>query len=365
MHARGNTEIKLRELAERLGGSLRGDGETVVRGAASLDEAGPNDISFLANVKYVSRVEASAAAAVIVSQDYDGPGERLLRCADPYFAYREAMVLLYGFREAPFAGVSEAATIAPSATLGEGCAVAAGVTVCRDAKIGAGAVLYPGVFVGPECVLGADCVLHPNVVLYDRTRLGDRVTIHANTTIGQDGFGYATHKFDDGVIRHAKIPPVGWVELQDDVEIGSNCAIERATMGPTVIGEGTKFADLVAIGHGTRLGKHCLMVSQAGIAGSTVVGNYCVFAGQAGVVGHIKIGDGARIGAQAGVTGDIPPGQEVLGSPAIPRQEAGRVAMAAMKVPEMRQQIKQLTRLLHAMQARLDHMDSSGGADAS
>jgi UDP-3-O-[3-hydroxymyristoyl] glucosamine N-acyltransferase len=172
-----------------------------------------------------------------------------------------------------------------------------------------------------------------------------------------DGFGYATHKCNDGVVRHDKIPPVGWVELEDDVEIGSCCAIERATMGPTVIGAGTKFADLVAIGHGTKLGQHCLMVSQAGIAGSTVVGNYCVFAGQAGVVGHIRIGDGVRVGAQAGVTGDLDSGVEVLGSPAIPRTEAGRSYTLISRLPEMRANLRKLGKEVERLQARIAELE--------
>jgi UDP-3-O-[3-hydroxymyristoyl] glucosamine N-acyltransferase len=221
-------------------------------------------------------------------------------------------------------------------------------------------VLYPGVFIGPGCKIGSDCLLYPNVTIYDGCVLGRRVTVHASSSIGVDGFGYATHAGEDGTVRHEKIPPAGNVVLEDDVEIGSCCAIERATMGPTVIGAGTKFADLVAIGHGTKLGQHCLMVSQSGIAGSTVVGNYCAFAGQAGVVGHIRIGDGVRVGAQAGVTNDLPAGQEVLGSPAVPRAEARRIVMSTMKVPELRNQVKRLTREVQALQDRLTQLEAEG-----
>lgn len=354
-------EIKLIELAERIGGALTGDGEVMIRAAAALDEAGPNDISFLANPKYAAQVGETKAAAVIVGNDYTGPGVALLRCADPYFAYREAMVLLYGFRVAPFAGIDERANIDPAATLGQDVAVGAFVTVCHGATLGPRTVLYPGVFVGPDARLGADCVLHPNVTLYDHTVLGDRVTVHAGSSIGQDGFGYATHKFDDGVVRHEKIPPVGHVVLEDDVEIGACCAIERATMGPTVIGAGTKFADLIAIGHGTKMGQHCLMVSQSGIAGSTLVGNYCVFGGQAGVVGHIRIGDGVRVGAQAGVTGDVQAGVELLGSPAIPRIEAGKSYTLISRLPELRATVKKLTRQVDKLQERLAELE---GGDA-
>jgi UDP-3-O-[3-hydroxymyristoyl] glucosamine N-acyltransferase len=345
--------MKLNKLAEMLGGELTGDGEKVIRGLASLEDAGDQDVSFLANIRYAGQMKSTRAAAVIVAKDYDGPGEGLIRCDDPYFAYREAMVAFYGFRKPPFSGVAPTAEIDPSAEIAENVTIGPFVTICGDVKIAAGTVLYPGVFVGPNCRIGADCVLYPNVAMYDRTILGDRVTIHAGSSIGQDGFGYATHP-RDGVVVHDKIPQAGWVELENDVEIGACCAIDRATMGPTIIGAGTKFSNLVAIGHGTKMGTHCLMVAQSGIAGSTMVGNYCVFAGQAGVVGHIRIGDGVRVGAQAGVTNDLEAGAEVLGSPAIPRADARRVLMATTRLPELRNTVKKLIKQVEALQDRLD-----------
>jgi UDP-3-O-[3-hydroxymyristoyl] glucosamine N-acyltransferase len=356
-------EFTLAELARKIGGDVTGDGTVVVRAAASLEDAGPADVSFLANQRYTAQMADTKAAAVIVGKDYDGPGPALIRCDDPYFAYREAMVLLYGFRETPFEGVDPRANIDPAAKLAQNVAVGAFVTICRGATVGKNTVLYPGTFVGPSVRIGEDCVLYPNVTLYDDTVLGDRVTVHAGSSIGQDGFGYATHQCADGVVRHDKIPPAGNVILEDDVEIGACCAIERAAMGPTVIGAGTKFADLVAIGHGTKLGRHCLMVSQSGIAGSTMVGNYCVFGGQAGVVGHIRIGDGVRVGAQAGVTGDITPGIEVFGSPAIPRAEAGKSYTLISRLPELRSTVKKLTRQVETLQKRLDELQRDAGRE--
>jgi UDP-3-O-[3-hydroxymyristoyl] glucosamine N-acyltransferase len=183
------------------------------------------------------------------------------------------------------------------------------------------------------------------------------VILHAGCCVGVDGFGYATHKCEDGVTRHDKIPPVGNVVIDDDVELGASCAIQRATIGSSVIGAGTKFADLIGIGHGTKLGQHCLMVSQAGIAGSTTVGNYCVFGGQAGVVGHITIGDGVQVAAKAGVTNDVPAGVELLGQPAIPRAEARRIIMASMKLPEMRIQMKQLIKQVEQLSVKIENLE--------
>ena len=330
-------QMSLAELAEHLQGALEGDGSIIIRGAASLPEAQPDQVSFLANARYDKHMDSTRAAAVIVAKDYAGNKTNLIRCSDPYFAFRQAMVLLYGFRRHPFSGVDPSAHVDPSARLGKDVAVAQFVTICADVSVGSGTVIYPGVFIGPGCRIGSDCILYPNAVLYDGCVLGDRVTIHACSVLGEDGFGFATHNG-----RHEKIPHVGWVEVGDDVEIGANCAIDRASMGATAIGEGTKFSNLIAIGHGSKLGKHCLFVAQSGVAGSTSIGNYCVFAGQSGASGHISIGDNVRVGAKAGVHKDVASNQEVLGVPAVPLARARRVMMIMNQLPELREELKRL-----------------------
>jgi len=347
MTQRKANEIRLGELARRLGGRCQADPDTPIRGAAGLAEAGEDELSFLANARYEKYMESTKAAAVIVSTDYDGPGRGLIRCEDPYFAFRQAMVILYGFAAHPFGGIDPSARIDPSTRMGKGVAVARFASIGADVQIGDGTVIYPGVYVGPGCRIGRDCVLHPNVVLYDGTILGDRVTIHACTVIGEDGFGYATHEG-----RHEKIPQAGWVEIGDDVEIGTCCAIDRATMGPTVIGPGTKLSNLVAIGHGTKVGRRCLFVAQSGVAGSTTIGDGCVFGGQSGVVGHIRIGDGAGVAAQSGVINDVPGGQEVMGAPAIPRARGRRVYSLLTQLPELREQVRNLSAELAELKAR-------------
>ncbi len=345
--------MTLSQLARLTGGELTGDGDKKVSGVAPLEEAGEADVSFLANAKYIKHMAATGAAAVIVPADYDGPGPALIRCKDPYFAFRQVMVEFYGFRRPEFEGVDPRANVHPTAELGDNVRVAPFVTISAGCKIGSGAAIYPGAYIGTDCRIGSECVIHPNVTLYDGSVLHDRVTIHAGTSIGQDGFGYSTHAGDDEVTRHYKIPQAGWVEIEDDVEIGACCAIDRATMGATVIGAGTKMSNLVAIGHGTRLGRHCLMVAQAGIAGSTMVGNYCVFAGQSGVVGHIRIGDGVRVGAKTGVTKDVSPGQEVLGSPAMPRGQAKRALLSLSQLPQLRDAMKKLNKDVATLKDRL------------
>ena len=190
-------------------------------------------------------------------------------------------------------------------------------------------------------MIGDNCILYPNVVIYDGCRIGDRVTIHANTAIGNDGFGYATH---DGT--HHKIPQTGITVLEDDVEIGASCAIERAAIGQTVVGEGTKFADLISIGHGTTIGQHCLLVSLVGIAGSVEVGNYVALGGQTGVAGHLRIGHGVQALAKTGITGDVPDGATIGGAPAVDADAAKRNALAGMNLAQLARRVKTLERRL-------------------
>jgi len=348
------SDMTLSELAERIGGRVDGDGSVTVRGMSPLESAGPDEVAFLVNEKYRRFMDQTDAIAVIVGDDYEGPGPTLLRCADPYFAFREAMVAFYGFREHPFEGIDERSAIHPEAAVAPGVRTGPFVTVERGAEIGANTVLYPGVYVGQNARIGADCVLHANVVVYDRCILGDRVTIHAAGSIGQDGFGYATH---DGA--HHKIPAAGIVVIGDDVEIGACCSVDRAAMGATVIGAGTKFSNNITIGHGTKLGQHCLMVAQSGIAGSTTVGDYVAFAAQSGAVGHIQIGDGVRVGAQTGVTTDVPDGEEVLGSPHFPVAHARRVYATFSKLPDLRDQLRNLLRRV----VKLEHTDDTQESD--
>jgi UDP-3-O-[3-hydroxymyristoyl] glucosamine N-acyltransferase len=332
-------ERTLGEIAEHVGGRLTGDPSIVIRAANTLGNAQEGEISFLANRKYERQVETTKASAVIVRRPIDGVKVPLLICDDPYYAFMQVMVLLHGYRQHSQVGISPRAGVHATARLGRNCQIYDFATVAADARIGDGCVIYPCAFIGEGAVLGDHCTIYPNVTIYEGCRIGNRVTIHANSTIGVDGFGYATHKGE-----HHKIPQIGGVVIEDDVEIGSSCGIERGSLDDTVIGRGTKMADLVAIGHGTKVGAHCLFVSQVGIAGSTTIGHHCVMGGQVGVVGHITIGDCVTIGAQAGVINNIPDGVTVLGAPAIDVNQARRVYTTLQHLPEMRQDIRRLQR---------------------
>ena len=335
--------MTLAELADRIQATLIGDGSEVIHSCAPIDIAGRGQVTFLANQKYERHLEQVTASALIVSPDVNVSGVTLLQSDDPYFAFREAMVALHGFREHPGRPGDRAggSSIAEDADVADDCIIHHGVVIEAGVSVGSGTVLYAGVYVGRDAVIGSDCIVHPNVVVYDNSRIGDRVIIHANSVIGSDGFGYATH---DGV--HAKIPQAGVVVLEDDVEIGGCCVIERAAMGQTRIGKGTKFADLISIGHGTTIGEHCLLVSLVGISGSVDVGNYVVLGGQVGVTGHLKIGDGVQVAGKAAVVGDLPPGARVAGVPAIDLEMAKRNALAGRDLYGLAKRVKQLEREL-------------------
>ncbi|MHC4947942.1 MAG: UDP-3-O-(3-hydroxymyristoyl)glucosamine N-acyltransferase [Planctomycetota bacterium] len=340
--------MTLQELADRLGATVVGDGTAAVAGCAPIQVAGPDEITFLANRKYARFLETTRAAAVLVDPGTTCPGHLArLVIDDPYFAFRNAMIELHGFRrhpepagEAPD-GVSTRASIHPEATVGAGTLVHPGVVVDRGARVGRDGVLYPGVYIGPDARVGDGCLLYPNVVIYDRCVVGDRVILHANTVIGSDGFGYATH----GGVHH-KIPQAGIVVIEDDVELGVGNAIERAAMGETRIGRGTKFADLNSIGHGTTIGAHCLFVSLIGVAGSVEVGDYVVLGGQVAVAGHLRIGDGVQAMGRTAIARDVPDGQKVGGVPAVPYDQAKRNALAGVDLYGLFQRVRKLEREL-------------------
>ncbi|MHC4153537.1 MAG: UDP-3-O-(3-hydroxymyristoyl)glucosamine N-acyltransferase [Planctomycetota bacterium] len=327
----------LGELAEYVGGRVCGDSNVLISSASTLGRADRGDISFLANTKYEKQLRTTKASAVIVGRETPGATVPLLIAEDPYYAFMQIMVLLHGHRKHKKVGISARASISDSAKVGMDCHIHDFATVSDSARIGDGCILYPGVHIGQRVQVGNDCIFYPNAAIYDGCQIGNRVIINANTAVGEDGFGYASHK---GV--HHKIPQTGIVVIEDDVEIGTCCAIERGTLGDTVIGQGSKLGDLVAIGHGTKIGAHCLLVAQVGVAGSTTLGHHCVIGGQVGIVGHINLGNNVTVAAQAGVINNIPDGMVVLGAPAIEANQGKRAYSMIQYLPEMRQNIRSL-----------------------
>jgi len=326
----------LAQLAQHVGGRIKGNADIEISSVATLDNATETEISFLSNPKYTNALQTTKAGAVIIGKDTNAPVP-LLICEDPYYAFSQIVVLLHGYRQHKNIGISPKANIAKTAKIGKACIINDCATICDDAVIGDNVVIYPGVFVGDSVKIGDNCILYPNAVIYDGCRLGNNVIINANATIGKDGYGYATHNG-----KHYKIPQVGVVVIEDDVEIGANCCIQRGAIEDTIIGQGCKFGDIINIGHGAKIGAHCLLVGQVGVAGSTTIGHHCVIAAQVGIVGHIKIGNMVRIAAQAGVINDVPDGAAIAGTPAISALNAKRAYSMFEDLPEMKKKIRKI-----------------------
>jgi UDP-3-O-[3-hydroxymyristoyl] glucosamine N-acyltransferase len=330
--------------------ALQGDPSRRIRRVATLEDAAEGDVAFLSNPKYEKMLQATRATAVVLRPGVEAPPHvDLIRVDDPYAAITAFIVKLHGYRQHRCVPPDRTrSSIHETAQIGENATIHPGVAIDEHAVIGRDAIIYPGCYIGPRCRLGDNVLLYPNVVLYDDTIVGERVTIHANTTIGEDGLGYAPVGG-----QWVKIPQIGHVEIEDDVEIGANCTIDRATLGRTRIGRGSKFSNLIAIGHGTQIGEHCLLVAQVGVAGSVTVGHHVTMAGQSGVVGHIRIGDHATIGAKAGVTNNVPEHETVLGAPAIPIRDMRRQIAHVAHLPELSQRIKTLEKEVAELRRQL------------
>ena len=328
----------LGDLAAAVGGAVEGDPSTLIDDVAPLESAGPRQISFLANPKYLRQALQARPGAVLAAPGIDLPGLNVVRVKDPYLAMARILALFHP-PERIEPGVRVGASVGRDARIDPSAAVLEGVRVGDGVAIGPRTVLHPGVAVGDGCRIGADAVLHPNVTLYPRTVVGDRVILHAGVVLGSDGFGFA----HDGTTP-VKIPQVGNVVVEDDVEIGANTTVDRATFGSTVIGRGTKIDNLVQIGHNVVIGPGSILVAQSGISGSTKLGSGVVFAGQSGAVGHITIGDGSRVGAKSAVTHDLPAGSFVIGHPAVDARIWKRAAVAFGRLPEILRRLRRLER---------------------
>jgi len=346
----------LGELAEYVNGQVKGDPSIQIKSAATLARAEEGEISFLANIKYEKQIETTKASAVIVGKNVTTEAKvPLLIAEDPYYAFMQILVLLHGHRKHKKVGVSKVAFISDSAKIGADCDIHHFVTIADGAKIGNRCVIYPGAYIGENVKMGDDCIIYPNVSIYDGCEIGSRVIIHSNATIGEDGFGFATHEG-----KHHKIPQIGITILEDDVEIGAGCGIERGTLGDTIIEKGTKLGDLIAIGHGTKVGPHCLLVAQVGISGSTTLGHHCIVGGQVGITGHINIGNYVMIGAKSGVINNVTDGKIVLGSPAVDAGIAKRAYSMLKYLPEMRKTIRKLEKDIEQLSPKPQSPDKTG-----
>jgi len=319
--------ISAKEVAAAVGGDLDGDGSVSIEGAAGLDEASEREISFFHNTKYIESLQKTRARVVLIPKDLNGTplptGKTLIRVGNAQWAFAQVLGLIDQQRQHHPKGIH------PKAHVEE------------TARIGGGTAIYPGCYIGHNVRIGEKCILYPNVVVREDAQIGDRVIIHAGTVIGADGYGFATQGG-----HHHKIPQIGKVVIEDDVEIGANVAIDRATTGATRVGAGTKIDNLVHIAHNVQIGRDCLITGQVGIAGSARIGNNVMMGGQVGISGHLTVGDGAVIAAQSGVMSDVEPGAVLFGSPVRPIKQAMKLQAIYGKLEDIYSTVKQLKKKL-------------------
>jgi UDP-3-O-[3-hydroxymyristoyl] glucosamine N-acyltransferase len=336
----------LSDLADAVGGRVEGDPNRRVRGVATLDDAGPDDLSFLTNPRYRPALAGTRAGAILVGPRMTIEGRDLLVAADPYLALAEILDRMHPAPR-PSPGVSPDARVASGATIGADVGIAPFAVIGSGARLGDRVVVGAGAVIGEGSAIGEDTVLLPRVVLYPGTRVGARCLIHAGAVLGGDGFGFATTAG-----THRKVPQLGRVVVEDDVEIGANSTIDRGTLGETRIGRGTKIDNLVMVAHGVVIGPHGLLAAQAGVAGSTRIGSHVAIAGQSGTAGHLRLGDRVVVAAKTAVFTDLPEGSFVAGIPAVDHRAWKRSLAHVKALPELKSRLRALEERLALLEAR-------------
>jgi UDP-3-O-[3-hydroxymyristoyl] glucosamine N-acyltransferase len=335
------------QISEHVRGEVVGDGSTLLTGFAQADAAQDGDLTFADKEAYFAAAEQGAAGAILVSGPFTSSKKPLIRVANARVAVARLLPIFFPAGQHP-QGIHPSAVIDPSAKVHPSAHIGPHCVVGPSVEIGARSALMGGNHLGQGARIGEDVCLFPNAVIYARTLIGNRVTIHSGTVIGSDGYGYV---LDEG--RHRKVLQVGNVVIHDDVEIGANCAIDRAALGSTLIGAGTKIDNLVHVAHNVEMGRHCLIMGQTGIAGSTQLGDYAVVASQSGIAGHLKLGKQSTVGAKSGVMRDIPDGGTVLGYPAAPANEAKRQWAGLQLLPKMVRRMRVLEKIVEKLAEKL------------
>ncbi len=344
-------KISLTQIADEVGGRVIGNPAMVVSGVAPFEAATDMDITYAATPKLLKSIRNSRARAVIVPRQFDNTSQTILQVDNPKVAFAKVIGMFHPVL-LPEPGVSEKSDIGKNFTCGKAVSISSFVSIGNDVTLGDRVVLSPGVVIENQAVIGDDVMIHPNVTIYKKCRIGNRVVIYAGTVVGSDGFGFAP----DGEVYH-KIPHIGIVQIDDDVEIGACNTIDRATFGKTWIQKGVKTDNLVHVAHNVTVGENTVLVAQVGISGSTTIGKHAILAGQAGISGHLKIGDNAVVGPQAGVGKSVPDGQVVSGSPEMPHKLWLRACRIIPRLPELKKR-------LNSMEKQLNKMEEKNDADA-
>ncbi len=349
--------FRLDAIAGSVGGEVVGSPDVAVSGVAGLEEAERGQLSYVSADRYIKAAHASKAGAFVVHKSVPELGRPHIVVANPAYAF--ALIVERFFVTPPVRrGISSHLERGEQVVIGQDPSVWPFVTLGHRVSLGDRVTLYPGVFVGDDAVIGDDTVLYPNVTVREGCRIGSRVIVHSGSVIGSDGFGYVPHEG-----RHQKIPQIGIVVVEDDVEVGANVTIDRATFGQTVIKRGVKVDNLVQIAHNVTVGEHSILVAQVGIAGSTTLGHHVVVGGQAGLADHLEIGERAMIAGKSGVGKNVAPGQVVSGTPALPHETTLRVWQVTAHLPELRKQVRDLERRLQALEEASEQPRQSQHSD--
>ncbi|MEA2030294.1 MAG: UDP-3-O-(3-hydroxymyristoyl)glucosamine N-acyltransferase [candidate division Zixibacteria bacterium] len=337
MNSENNPLYTLAIIAKKVGGTVEGNKNIEISGVAPIESARTGQISFVANHRYNKYIETTSAAALVLDPETKCTHLPVLRHPLPYLTFAHIIDLFYPDEPLVEPGIHNSAVVAKNASIDSTARVGPLCHVCDDAVIGKGCQLSSSVFIGHGVTLGGNCRFYPGVKILDGSHIGNNVIIHSSTVVGSDGFGFV--ESEKGL---KKIKQVGWVEIDDEVEIGSNVSIDRGALGPTRIGRGTKIDNLVQIAHNVEIGQHSIIVSQVGISGSTKIGNGVVLGGQVGSVGHIEIGDGAKIGAQSGISKSVQPGKTLFGTPARDIMTTKRIEASLVRLPELLKRVKKI-----------------------
>ncbi|MCE5195289.1 MAG: UDP-3-O-(3-hydroxymyristoyl)glucosamine N-acyltransferase [Nitrospiraceae bacterium] len=337
--------MKLSKIAELINGEITGNADVEITGVAGISDAKEGDITFFSDPKLIKECISSNASCIVVKEVLKEISRPQIKVSNPQYAFARLLEHFYVKPHKP-SGINENAFVSGKANIGTDVSIYSNAYISDNASVGKKTIIYPGVFIGENSSIGDDCIIYPNAVIRENVRIGNRVIIHAGSVIGSDGFGYILEK---GV--HFKIPQTGGVIINDDVEIGANVTIDRATIGNTVIGKGTKIDNLSQIAHNVKIGENTIIVAQVGIAGSANIGNLVILGGQVGVADHSKIEDGAMVAAQAGVVGNLPKGV-YSGSPAISHRDYLRAIISLPKLPDLIYKIKELEEKIKTFERR-------------
>ncbi len=341
--------FKLAEIAAKLKGVIVGDPELIITGVGKIEEAKEGEITFLANPKYGKFLNQTKASAIIVSEEVtEGFGKSIIRTKNPYYAFLQTIHLFFPPVPIIEKGIHPTAVIGEETQLGKDLAIGPYVVIGKRCTIGDESICMPGVVIGDDVRIGEGCTLHAHVCLREKVVLGNRVILHNGTVIGSDGFGFAPEGD-----KYFKIPQVGTVVIEDDVEIGANVTIDRATLGETRIKKGAKLDNLIQVAHNCTIGNNTVIAAQTGLSGSTHLGKSNRIGGQVGFAGHLEVGDGVSIGAQSGVHKSVPPGEFIFGYPAKPHKEEFRIQAALKKLPQLIKEVNRMRKKIEALEDKL------------